>query len=61
MLTDLNFYVPIPGQSLCLTMSSSPLQGLGERQSEMLRALKALPFLGITAAAMYFMWGVSRR
>jgi hypothetical protein len=23
--------------------------------------LKALPFLGITAAAIHFMWGVSRK
>jgi hypothetical protein len=52
-------YLPVPDRSLHGTMPFNPSQGLGNTESKMLRALKALPFLGISAAAVYFMWGVS--
>jgi len=52
-------YLPVPDRSLHGTMPFNPSQGLGKAESKLLRAVKALPFLGISAAAMYFMWGVS--
>jgi hypothetical protein len=42
-------------------MPFNPEQGVGKTESKMLRAVKALPFLGISAAAVYCMWGVSRK
>lgn len=39
-------------------MPFNPSQGLGKQESKLLRALKALPFLGITATAVYLMVGV---
>jgi hypothetical protein len=52
-------YLPVPERSLHGTMPFNPSQGLGKQESKLLRALKALPFLAISAAAVYFMWGVS--
>lgn len=52
-------YLPVPDRSLHGTMPFNPSQGLGNTESKMLRAVKALPFLGISVAAVYFMWGVS--
>lgn len=39
-------------------MPFNPSQGLGQTESKIWRAVRGLPFLGITAAAFYFMWGV---
>jgi hypothetical protein len=39
-------------------MPFNPSQGLGLNESKMKRAIKALPFLAITAGAVCFMWGV---
>jgi hypothetical protein len=52
-------YLPVPERSLHGTMPFNPSQGLGKQESKLLRAVKALPFLAITAIAVYFMWGVS--
>jgi hypothetical protein len=52
-------YLPVPERSLHGTMPFNPSQGLGKQESKLLRALKALPFLAISTAAVYFMWGVS--
>jgi hypothetical protein len=52
-------YLPVPERSLHGTMPFNASQGLGKQESKMLRALKALPFLGFTATAVYFMWAVS--
>jgi len=40
-------------------MPYNPSQGMGKQESKLLRALKALPLLGITATAVYLMMGVS--
>lgn len=34
-------------------------QGLGRQESKLLRAIRALPFLAITATAIHFMWGIA--
>jgi hypothetical protein len=39
-------------------MPYNPSQGLGQTESKLRRAVRCVPFLGITAAAFYFMWGV---
>ncbi|KAF2824862.1 FAD binding domain protein [Ophiobolus disseminans] len=52
-------YLPVPDRSLHGTMAFNPSQGLGQAESKLLRALKALPFLGISAAAVHFMWGIA--
>ncbi|KAH8719235.1 FAD binding domain protein [Phaeosphaeriaceae sp. PMI808] len=52
-------YLPVPERSLHGTMPFNPSQGLGQTESKFVRALKALPFLCITAAASYFMLGVT--
>ena len=52
-------YLPVPQRSYKGTMPFNPSQGMGKGESKMLRALKAMPFLTITATALYFMWGVS--
>lgn len=52
-------YLPVPDRSLHGTMAFNPSQGLGKAESKSWRTVKALPFLGIIAAAMFFMWGVS--
>lgn len=39
-------------------MPFNPSQGLGQEESKIWRAVRALPFLSITAAAFYFMWGI---
>ncbi|KAF2621246.1 FAD binding domain-containing protein [Macroventuria anomochaeta] len=51
-------YLPIPERSLRGTMPFNPSQGLGQTESKVWRAARGLPFLGITAAALYFMWGI---
>lgn len=51
-------YLPVPEQSLLGTMPFNPSQGMGNEDSKLLRAAKALPFLGITSLAVYFMWVV---
>ena len=51
-------YLPIPERSLRGTMLFNPSQGLGQTESKLWRAVRGLPFLGITAAAFYFMWGI---
>lgn len=51
-------YLPVPKQSMLGTMPFNPTQGMGNSESKLLRAAKALPFLGITALAIYFMWGI---
>lgn len=51
-------YLPIPERSMGGNMPFNPTQGLGKTESRLARATKALPFLGITAMAMYFMWGL---
>jgi hypothetical protein len=52
-------YLPIPERSLYGTMPFNPSQGPGKAESKLWRAANGLPFLGITIAALYFMWGVS--
>lgn len=52
-------YLPLPERSLRATMPFNPSQGLGKNESKARRAVKALPFLGITLLAVYFMWGVA--
>ncbi|KAH4112908.1 hypothetical protein HBI64_155590 [Parastagonospora nodorum] len=52
-------YLPVPERSLRGTMPFNPSQGSGMQESKLLRALKALPFLGITAAAVYLMVGTA--
>ncbi|CAO2653295.1 Nn.00g027060.m01.CDS01 [Neocucurbitaria sp. VM-36] len=52
-------YLPIPDRSLHGTMPFNPSQGMGQNESKLLRALKAVPFLGISALAIYLMWGVA--
>ncbi|KAF9690833.1 hypothetical protein EKO04_011252 [Ascochyta lentis] len=39
-------------------MPFNPSQGLGQTESKLRRAVRALPFLIITAAAVYSMWGI---
>jgi hypothetical protein len=51
-------YLPVPKRSLQGTMRYNPSQGLGHTESKLRRAARGLPFLGITIAALYFMWGV---
>jgi hypothetical protein len=51
-------YLPVPDRSLRGTMPFNASQGLGHEESKLLRALKALPFFGITAVAVYYMYGV---
>lgn len=51
-------YLPIPERSLHGTMRFNPSQGLGQTESKLWRAVRGLPFLAITAVALYFMWGV---
>lgn len=51
-------YLPLPDRSLHGNMPFNPSQGLGLNESKMARTVKALPFLTITAAAVYFMWGI---
>ncbi|KAJ4361867.1 hypothetical protein N0V83_010808 [Neocucurbitaria cava] len=50
-------YLPIPDRSLHGNMPFNPTQGMGQNESKLLRALKAVPFLGISLLAMYLMWG----
>ncbi|KAF3040702.1 hypothetical protein E8E12_005945 [Didymella heteroderae] len=50
-------YLPTPERSLHGTMPFNPSQGLGQNESKLWRAVRGLPFLGITVAAFYFMWG----
>ncbi|KAH7402239.1 hypothetical protein DE146DRAFT_459836 [Phaeosphaeria sp. MPI-PUGE-AT-0046c] len=52
-------YLPIPERSCKGTMLFNPSQGMGKEESKLLRALKALPFLAITATAVHFMWGLA--
>ncbi|KAH7082317.1 FAD binding domain protein [Paraphoma chrysanthemicola] len=69
MFTDLNCdmvvgavkldYLPVPDRSLHGTMPFNASQGLGQQESKLLRAIRALPFLAITATAIHFMWGVA--
>lgn len=51
-------YLPIPKRSLHGTMPFNPSQGLGQTEAKVWRAARSLPFLGITAVALYFMWGI---
>lgn len=51
-------YLPIPERSLHGTMPFNPSQGLGQKESKLWRAVRALPFLTISAAAVYFMLGL---
>lgn len=51
-------YVPTPERSLHGTMPFNPSQGHGNKESKLWRAFTALPFLSITAAAVYFMYGL---
>jgi hypothetical protein len=51
-------YLPTPERSLHGTMPFNPSQGLGQNESKLWRAVRGLPFLGITVAALYFMWGI---
>lgn len=51
-------YLPTPERSLRGTMPFNPSQGLGQTESKLWRAFTAMPFLGITVAAFYFMWGI---
>ena len=53
--SDVINYLPIPERSLQGTMPFNPSSGLGHTESKLWRAVRALPFLAITAAAMYFM------
>jgi hypothetical protein len=39
-------------------MSSNPSQGSGQTESRLIRAAKALPFLGISYFAISFMWSL---
>ncbi|KAF1843132.1 FAD binding domain-containing protein [Cucurbitaria berberidis CBS 394.84] len=67
MFTDMNCdmstgavkldYLPVPEKSLHGNMPFNPSQGMGHTESKLLRAAKALPFLGITSLAVYLMWG----
>lgn len=50
-------YLPVPDRSLHGNMPFNPSQGMGHNESKLLRAAKALPFLGITTLAVYLMWG----
>ncbi|KAF1919000.1 hypothetical protein BDU57DRAFT_527108 [Ampelomyces quisqualis] len=52
-------YLPVPERSLHGTMPFNPSQGVGKVESKLLRALKALPFLGVSAVAVYCMWGIA--
>ncbi|KAF1834748.1 hypothetical protein BDW02DRAFT_568714 [Decorospora gaudefroyi] len=51
-------YLPLPERSLHGTMPFNPSQGLGHKESKMVRAVKALPFLAISCVAVYFMWSI---
>lgn len=51
-------YLPIPERSLHGTMPYNPSQGLGQKESKVWRAVKALPFLTFTAGAVHFMLGI---
>jgi len=51
-------FLPVPDRSLHGTMPFNSAQGLGHAESKLRRAVKALPFLAITALAIKFMWGV---
>ncbi|KAH6633730.1 FAD binding domain protein [Boeremia exigua] len=51
-------YLPTPERSFHGTMPFNPSQGLGQAESKLWRAVRALPFLAITAAATYFMLGI---
>lgn len=51
-------YLPVPKRSYEGTMPFNPSQGMCKEESKLRRAVKALPFLAITATAVYFMWGV---
>ena len=48
-------YLPTPERSMSGYMPFNPTQGLGKKESRLLRAAKALPFLCITAVAFYSM------
>jgi hypothetical protein len=52
--------LPVPDRSLRGTMPFNASQGLGNEESKLVRAVKALPFSGITAAAVYYMYGVRK-
>jgi hypothetical protein len=52
-------YPPVPDRSTRGTMPFNPSQGLAKSESKLLRAVKALPFLAISAAAFYLMLVVS--
>ena len=51
-------FLPVPERSMRGNMSFNPSQGLGNAESKLKRAVKALPFLGITLMASYFMFGM---
>ena len=51
-------YLPTPERSLHGTMPFNPFQGLGHAESKLWRAVSGLPFIGITVAAFYYLWGV---
>ncbi|KAF3006804.1 hypothetical protein E8E13_010424 [Curvularia kusanoi] len=51
-------YLPTPERSLHGTMPFNPSQGFGQKESKLKRAAKGLPFLTVTVAAVYFMWGI---
>lgn len=51
-------YLPIPERSMKGTMRFNPSQGLGQAESKLWRAARGLPFLAITATALYYMFVV---
>ncbi len=50
-------YLPVPERSLHGTMPFNPSQGLGQTESKLWRAVRGLPLVIITAAAIYYMFG----
>jgi hypothetical protein len=52
-------YLPVPDRSTRGTMPFNPSQGLARSESRLMRAVKALPFLTISATAFYLMCVVS--
>jgi hypothetical protein len=52
-------YLPVPDRSTRGTMPFNPSQGLARSESRLLRAIKALPFLALSATAFYHMCVVS--